>query len=34
MNLNKCRGCSICQLVCPYGCLKPKVALFDDLLAQ
>lgn len=29
---NVCWGCSICEILCP--CLKPKVALFDDLLAQ
>lgn len=31
---NKCFGCSICQLECPYNCLAPKKATFDDLLAQ
>jgi len=29
-----CWGCSICELVCPYHCLGPKKAFFDDLLAQ
>ncbi len=29
-----CFGCSNCILVCPKDILKPKVALFDDLLAD
>lgn len=29
-----CFGCSVCIVNCPYQCLAPKVALFDDLLAQ
>jgi hypothetical protein len=32
--LAKCWGCSICELSCPYHCLAPEVATFDDLLAQ
>lgn len=31
---NICWGCSICELTCPYHCLAPKKALYDDLLAQ
>ena len=31
---SKCGGCSICILECPNGCLKPRQAIFDDLLAQ
>ncbi|MFH1401391.1 MAG: DUF362 domain-containing protein [Parcubacteria group bacterium] len=31
---NKCGGCSICILKCPNKCLKPRKAIFDDLLAQ
>jgi len=34
INLNTCWGCSICQINCPTKSLTPKVALFDDLLAQ
>jgi len=34
ISLLTCGGCSICQLNCPHHCLKPKKALFDDLLAQ
>jgi len=34
INLNECWGCSICQLECPYSCLAPQKAIFDDLLAQ
>jgi uncharacterized protein len=30
----KCGGCSICILKCPNKCLKPRKAIFDDLLAQ
>jgi len=33
-NLEKCWGCSICQIQCPHHCLAPEQALFDDLLAQ
>ena len=32
--LETCWGCSICQLECPYKCLLPQKAYFDDLLAQ
>ncbi|MBT3405984.1 DUF362 domain-containing protein [Candidatus Woesearchaeota archaeon] len=31
---NACWGCSICIVQCPERALSPKVALFDDLLAQ
>lgn len=31
---NTCYGCSICELSCPYKCLAPEKAYFDDLLAQ
>ena len=31
---SKCAGCSICILDCPNKCLKPRKAIFDDLLAQ
>lgn len=34
INLNTCAGCSICEINCPWHCLTPKLALFDDLLAQ
>ncbi len=34
IDLSACWGCSICQLNCPYACLAPKKAVFDDLLAQ
>ena len=34
VNLAKCWGCSICQVNCPTKSLTPKVAIFDDLLAQ
>ncbi len=34
VDLNKCYGCSICQINCPTNSLNPKIALFDDLLAQ
>jgi len=34
IDLKKCMGCSICQIECPYGCLAPEKAFFDDLLAQ
>jgi len=30
----KCWGCSICQIHCPYQCLAPWRATFDDLLGQ
>lgn len=33
-DLNKCWGCSICEIKCPHDCLAPEVATFDDLLAQ
>ncbi|MFH1575895.1 MAG: DUF362 domain-containing protein [Candidatus Nealsonbacteria bacterium] len=33
-NYDKCGGCSICILKCPNKCLKPRKAIFDDLLAQ
>jgi uncharacterized protein len=33
-NENACWGCSICIIKCPEKALVPKVALFDDLLAQ
>jgi uncharacterized Fe-S center protein len=33
-NLSQCFGCSICCIECPYKCLRPKGAIFDDLLAQ
>ena len=29
-----CPGCSNCVLVCPAGCIKPRVAPFDELLAE
>jgi len=29
-----CYGCSNCTIVCPQGALKPKVAIFDFLLAE
>lgn len=34
VDLSKCWGCSICQINCPTHSLNPKVAIFDDLLAQ
>lgn len=34
VDLEKCMGCSICQLNCPTKSLVPKIATFDDLLAQ
>jgi len=34
IDFNRCLGCSICQLSCPYQVLVPKKAFFDDLLAQ
>ena len=34
INLSGCFGCSICEINCPRQCLTPKIALFDDLLAQ
>ncbi len=34
INYETCLGCSLCQIVCPYHVLDPKVALFEDLLAQ
>lgn len=34
VDLNKCWGCSICQINCPTKSLNPKLATFDDLLAQ
>lgn len=34
VDLNKCWGCSICEINCPTKSLTPKVAIFDDLLAQ
>lgn len=34
LNNDVCYGCSICQIECPYGCLAPQKAYFDDLLAQ
>lgn len=34
VDLSKCWGCSICQINCPTRSLNPKVAIFDDLLAQ
>jgi hypothetical protein len=29
-----CPGCSNCALVCPAQCIKPRVATFDELLAE
>jgi len=29
-----CPGCSNCALVCPAHCIKPRVAAFDELLAE
>jgi len=29
-----CPGCSNCVLVCPAHCIKPRVAAFDELLAE
>jgi uncharacterized Fe-S center protein len=34
VNSDKCWGCSVCVVNCPTKSLTPKVALFDDLLAQ
>lgn len=34
IDLKSCYGCSICELQCPYNCLVPEKACFDDLLAQ
>jgi len=31
---NGCYGCSNCTIVCPQKALKPKVAIFDFLLAE
>lgn len=29
-----CPGCSNCALVCPSQCIRPRLATFDDLLAE
>jgi uncharacterized Fe-S center protein len=29
-----CPGCSNCVLVCPASCIRPRVATFDELLAE
>ncbi len=29
-----CCGCSNCAIVCPEECIKPKTALFDDMMAE
>jgi uncharacterized Fe-S center protein len=29
-----CSGCSNCAIVCPEECILPRVALFDELLAE
>ena len=29
-----CSGCSNCAIVCPEECITPKVAFFDELLAE
>ncbi len=29
-----CPGCSNCAIVCPEECIRPKVARFDELLAE
>ena len=34
VDLDRCMGCSICEINCPTKSLTPKVATFDDLLAQ
>ncbi len=34
IDLKFCWGCSSCELNCPEHVLKPKTAIFDDLLAQ
>lgn len=34
INYDICLGCSVCQFVCPYKCLAPEKAYFDDVLAQ
>lgn len=34
LDSDACWGCSICQIECPYKCFVPKVAYFDELLAQ
>jgi hypothetical protein len=34
IDLDKCYGCSICEIACPHDCLAPRKAIFDDLLAQ
>ena len=34
LHSENCWGCSICQIECPYDCLEPEKALFDDLLGQ
>lgn len=34
IDLDACWGCSVCQVNCPTASLTPKIALFDDLLAQ
>jgi uncharacterized protein len=34
IDLQRCWGCSICEYKCPSKVLGPRVAVFDDLLAQ
>jgi uncharacterized Fe-S center protein len=34
IDLDSCWGCSTCIINCSYLVLKPKIAYFDDLLAQ
>jgi uncharacterized Fe-S center protein len=29
-----CPGCSNCAIICPESCISPKVALFDELIAE
>jgi uncharacterized Fe-S center protein len=29
-----CPGCSNCALVCPAQCIRPRLAIFDELLAE
>ena len=29
-----CSGCSNCAIVCPEECIIPRIALFDDMLAE